>query len=323
MSDKVHSVSETLCRKSSRKHEKLIQLGLFTCALISVLTTAAIMLVLFMNSVWFPGENKAFFEYEEVHATEFATGTHWNPRLGDDGHFGILPLLNGTMIVALIAVLFSVPVGLCSAVYLSEYARPTERALLKPVLEVLAGIPTVIYGFFGLRFITPYVIRPLFEDLLGIPVGPYNVLSAGLVVGIMVTPMIASLSEDVIRSVPRSLREAGYALGATRFDVSARIVVPAALSGILAACLLAFARAIGETMAVTIAGGNQVTFSGNPLEPMRTMTAYMVAQSINADNNDPLQAKSVFAVGMALFAVTLLINLGSQWIMRRFREVYQ
>ncbi|MCA9063342.1 MAG: phosphate ABC transporter permease subunit PstC [Planctomycetaceae bacterium] len=316
-------VSSALCRSSGRRHEVLIRWGLFTCALISVMTTAGIVLVLFTNSIWSPGSSQAFFEFEEVSKTEFVTGTDWNPRMGGRGHFGILPLLNGTMIVAGIAVVFSVPIGLSSAVYLSEYARPRERALLKPILEILAGIPTVIYGFFGLRFITPYIIRPLFEDLLGFSVGPYNVLSAGLVVGIMVTPMIASLSEDVIRSVPRSLREAGYALGATRFDVSARIVVPAALSGILAACLLAFARAIGETMAVTIAGGNQVTFSGNPLEPMRTMTAYMVAQSINADNNDPIQAKSVFAVGMTLFIVTLLINLGSQWIMRRFREVYQ
>ncbi|MCA9037227.1 MAG: phosphate ABC transporter permease subunit PstC, partial [Planctomycetaceae bacterium] len=217
----------------------------------------------------------------------------------------------------------SVPVGLGAAVYLSEYAQPRERSFLKPALEILAGIPTVVYGFFALHFITPWVLQPFLKHVFGMEIGIFNVASAGIVVGIMVTPMIASLSEDVLRSVPRSLRESAYALGSTRFDVSMKVVVPAALSGILAAFLLAFSRAIGETMAVTIAGGHKIMFSLNPFEEVRTMTAFMVHQSFGDDSANSIQYKSIYAVGMALFVITLLINIISQMILRRFREVYQ
>jgi phosphate transport system permease protein len=305
----------------SRRHEQLIRGILFSCAALSVLTTACIIFVLLGNAVYAPGQKTAFFE--EVSVWEFLTDTHWKPADDSTARFGILPLLSGTLMVAVIASLISVPIGLGAAVYLSEYASPRERAIVKPVLEILAGIPTIVYGFFALHFITPWILQPFFRHVFGVEVGIFNILSAGIVVGIMVIPMIASLSEDVLRSVPRSLREAAYALGGTRFDVSMKVVVPAALSGILAAFLLAFSRAIGETMAVTIAGGHKVMATLNPLEEARTMTAFMVHQSFGDDSADSIQYMSIYAVGLALFVITLAINLVSQWILRRFREVYQ
>lgn len=308
------------CQRGSRRHEKLIQMILFVCAALSVLTTAAIILVLLSNAVYAPGSKTAFFE--RVSLWEFLTGLHWKPVDGDSGRFGILPLLSGTMLVAVIASLVSVPAGLGAAIYMSEYAAPREREILKPILEILAGIPSVVYGFFALKFITPWVLKPIF-GLVGIPLGTFNNLSAGIVVGIMVTPLIASLSEDVIRSVPRSLREAAYALGSTRFDVSTRVVVPAALSGILAAFLLAFSRAIGETMAVTIAGGQQPIATLNPLQGAQTMTGFMVHASTGDSAADSISRMSIYAVGITLFVITLTINVISGWILRRYREVYQ
>jgi phosphate transport system permease protein len=304
-----------------RRYEQFVKGTLFVCAAVSVLTTACIIFVLLGNAVYAPGEAKAFFE--EVSLWEFLTDTHWKPATDETARFGILPLLCGTLMVAIIASVISVPIGLGAAVYLSEYARPGERAMVKPILEVLAGIPTIVYGFFALHFITPWLLQPFFRNVLGIEVGIFNVLSAGIVVGIMVIPMVASLSEDVLRSVPGSLREAAYALGGTRFDVSMRVVVPAALSGILAAFLLAFSRAIGETMAVTIAGGHKVMTTINPLEEARTMTAFMVHQSFGDESADSIAYMSIYAVGLALFVITLSINLISQWILQRFREVYQ
>jgi phosphate transport system permease protein len=307
------------CQRVSRRHEKLIQAVLFICAALSVVTTAAIILVLLSNAVYAPGSKTAFFE--RVSLWEFLTGIHWKPVDGDAGRFGILPLLSGTMLVAVIASLVSVPAGLGAAIYMSEYAAPREREVLKPILEVLAGIPSVVYGFFALKFITPWVLKPVF-GLVGISLGTFNNLSAGIVVGIMVTPLIASLSEDVIRSVPRSLREAAYALGSTRFDVSTRVVVPAALSGILAAFLLAFSRAIGETMAVTIAGGQQPIATLNPLQGAQTMTGFMVHASTGDSAADSISRMSIYAVGITLFVITLTINVISGWILRRYREVY-
>ena len=291
------------------------------CAALSVLTTAAIILVLLGNAVYAPGEKTAFFE--RVSVWDFLTGTHWKPVDGESGRFGILPLLCGTMMVAVIASAVSLPAGLGAAIYLSEYAGPRERNYLKPLLEILAGIPSVVYGFFALKFVTPWILKPVLTGRFGIELGTFNVLSAGVVVGIMVTPVIASLSEDVIRSVPRTLREAAYALGSTRFDVSAKVVVPAALSGILAAFLLAFSRAIGETMAVTIAGGQQAMATLNPLRGAQTMTSFMVHASTGDSAADSISRVSIYAVGIALFAITLTINLISGWILRRFREVYQ
>ena len=303
-----------------RYHEKLIQSVLFLCAALSVLTTAAIIMVLLGNAVYAPGEKKAFFE--QVSLWQFLTGTHWKPVDGPAGRFGMIPLFSGTFMVALIASVVSVPLGLGAAIYMSEYAAPREREFLKPILEVLAGIPSVIYGFFALKFITPWILKPAL-GLFGLELGTFNTLSAGIVVGIMVTPLIASLSEDVIRSVPRSLREAAYALGSTRFDVSARVVVPAALSGILAAFLLAFSRAIGETMAVVIAGGQQPIATLNPLRGAQTMTSFMVHASTGDSAADSISRMSIYAIGIALFVITLTINLISGWILRRFREVYQ
>ena len=307
-------------RHISRRHEKLIQAALFLCAALSVLTTAAIILVLLTNAVYAPSVKMAFFE--RVSLWEFLTGMHWKPVDGDAGRFGIIPLLCGTLMVAVIASLVSVPAGLGAAIYMSEYAAPREREFLKPMLEILAGIPSVVYGFFALKFITPWILKPVFS-LFEMNLQIFNTLSAGIVVGIMVTPLIASLSEDVIRSVPRSLREAAYALGSTRFDVSVRVVVPAALSGILAAFLLAFSRAVGETMAVTIAGGQQAIATLNPLQGAQTMTGFMVHASTGDSAADSISRRSIYAVGITLFAITLTINVISGWILRRYREVYQ
>ncbi len=301
-----------------RIHEKLIHFVLLCCALASILTTVGIILVLLNDSVFSLGWGRAFFQ--QVSLRQFLFDTDWNPNTG---HFGILPLLSGTLMVAGIACCIGVPLGLGAAIYLSEYAAPRERTLIKPVLELLAGIPTVVFGYFGLAFVTPYLLQPLVQSVFGIEVSIYNVASAGIVVGFMITPTIASLGEDVLRSVPNSLREAAYALGATRLDVSARVVVPAALSGILAAILLAFARAVGETMAVTICSGNRVRLSANPFESMQTMTAFMVNQTFGEDSAGSIEFKSIYAVGLALFVITLTINLISQYILNRFREVYE
>ncbi|MEY3172978.1 MAG: Phosphate transport system permease protein PstC [Planctomycetota bacterium] len=276
-------------------------------------------MVLLGNAVYAPGSSAAFFE--RVSLLEFLTGSRWRPA-ESGGHYGILPLLSGTLMVAFIASLVSIPAGLGAAIYMSEYAHPRERQWIKPVLEILAGIPSVVFGFFALKFITPWVLRPVFS-LLGLDVAVFNSLSAGIVVGIMVTPLIASLSEDVIRSVPRSLREAAYALGSTRFDVSVRVVVPAALSGILASFLLAFSRAVGETMAVAIAAGSSPALALNPLRGAQTMTGFMVHASTGDSAADSISRMSMYAVGITLFAMTLIINLISNWILRRYREVYQ
>lgn len=307
-------------RRQHRRHETLIQWTLFLCAALSVLTTAAIILVLLSNAVYAPGEKTAFFE--KVSLWEFLTGTHWKPTDGPGGKYGIWPLLSGTFLVAFVASAVSIPAGLGAAIYMSEYAAPKEREWIKPVLELLAGIPSVVFGFFALKFITPVVLKPLFQ-FFGTDIAVFNSLSAGIVVGIMVTPLIASLSEDVIRSVPRSLREAAYALGSTRFDVSAKVVVPAALSGILASFLLAFSRAIGETMAVAIAAGGNPVFTLNPLRGAQTMTGFMVHASTGDSAADSISRMSMYAVGITLFVITLIINLFSGWILRKYREVYQ
>lgn len=306
----------------SRKRtvEKLIGFGLFLCATVSILTTVGIIAVLVNDSLYNFTGGEAFFQ--QVSLTQFFFDTQWLPD-NPEPRFGIWPLIFGTVAVAGIACSIGVPVGLASAIYLSEYAEPKERTYLKPVLELLAGVPTVVYGYFGLVFVTPYVLKPVFEAVLGIEVGIYNVASGGIVVGIMITPMVASLSEDVLRAVPRGLRDAGYALGGTQYDVSLKIVVPAALSGILASVLLAFARAIGETMAVTIACGSRRQMTFNVFDSMQTMTGYIVDSSFGEDDAQGLVVKSGFAVALTLFLMTLFINVISQYIMRRYREVYE
>lgn len=305
---------------TDKPHEKAVGFSLFGCALISVVTTLGIIFVLLNDSVFNVFGENAFFQ--RVPLRDFLTGSKWLPD-APTPLFGIWPLVCGTFVVSGIACVIGVPVGLCSAIYLSEYAGQRERSILKPVLELLAGVPTVVYGYFGLMFVTPYVLRPIFTGLFGIDVNIFNAASGGIVVGIMIIPMVASLSEDVLRAVPRNLRDASYALGGTELDVSLRVVVPAALSGILASVLLALSRAIGETMAVTIACGTMRQISFNPLESMQTMTSYIVAASFGEDDAGGIVVKSAFAVALALFLITLTVNVLSQIILRRYREVYE
>ena len=294
-------------RASRRWGERLIALLLFGCGIISVLTTVGIVVVLVTESAGF---------FREIPIAEFLTGTRWSPMYSEQ-HFGILPLLNGTLLIAAGSMLIALPVGLTSAIYLSEYASPKVRAAIKPILEILAGIPTVVYGYFALTFITP-LLRTVFPGT-----GIFNAASGAIVVGIMIIPMIASLSEDALNAVPLSLREAAYGLGATQFEVSTRVVVPAALSGIVASFILAISRAIGETMAVTLAAGATPKMTLNFLESIQTMTAYIVQVSLGETPHGTLEYRTIFAVGLVLFFITLAMNLLGQQFTRRFREVYE
>lgn len=294
-------------------YEFCVRTVLFGCALLSIATTLAIIGVLVSESV-------AFFR--EIPVREFFTETRWTPQY-QDRHFGVLPLVLGTAQITIISGLIGLPVGLLAAIYLSEYAAPATRNFLKPVLELLAGIPTVVYGYFALRFLTPNVIKPVFQDGLGLHVDGFNALSGGIVVAIMIMPMVCSLSEDVLRAVPQGLREAGYALGATKYDVSVKIVVPSALSGIFASFLLALARGVGETMAVSIAAGQQPVLTLNPLSQIETMTSFVVNVMKGDVEVGSILEKSIYAVALLLFLITLLMNMVSQIILRRYREVYQ
>lgn len=258
-------------------------------------------------------ETVAFFR--EVPLWSFLTDTQWTPLFADK-HFGILPLLCGTFLTSAVAIAVAMPVGIVSAVYLSEYASERVRRLVKPSLEILAGVPTVVYGYFALLFVTPLLQRFL-PGLAG-----FNALSPGIVMGIMIIPLISSLSEDAMYAVPQSLREAGYALGSSRLQVAFQVVVPAAFSGIAASFLLAVSRAIGETMIVTIAAGQQPRLTLNPLESVETMTAYIVQVSLGDTPTGTLEYKTIFAVGMALLLTTLGLNLVSQRLKERFREQY-
>lgn len=244
-------------------------------------------------------------------------GTRWSPLL-EPQSFGILPLVGGTSLVAAGALRVAVPIGLATAIFLSEYASPAFRNVAKPALEILAGVPTVVYGYFALMFVTPYLLKPLFPST-----ETFNAAAASIVVGIMIIPTISSLCDDAFRAVPRTLREAGYALSATKLEVSTRIVLPAALSGVVAAILPALARAIGETMAVTLAAGMMPNLTLNPLEGIQTMTAYIVQVSLGDTSAGGIEYQSIFAVGLTLFVITLLINLVAQRVLRRFRELYE
>ena len=277
------------------------------CTMMSVLTTAGIVFVLLFQALQFFGEVSFF---------EFITGTRWTP-LFQSKHFGVLALVSATFLTAVLSMVVALPLGLLSAIYLSEYAPETVRQIVKPVLEVLAGIPTVVYGYFALLFVTP-ILQSISEDIY-----VFNALSASIVMGVMILPMVASLSEDAMRAVPRSLREAAYGLGATRLEVSTRVVVPAALSGIVSAFILAISRAIGETMIVAIAAGQTPNFTLNPFVPIETMTAYIVQVSLGDTPSGTLEYKTIFAVAMLLFVITLVMNLLSQYVVRRFREEYE
>lgn len=258
-----------------------------------------------------------FFASPEVSIWEYVTGTKWSPLLGARKHFGIWPLICGTLLVTAVAMAVALPVGLITAVFLSEYAPRRLRSIVKPILEVLAGIPTVVYGFFALTIITPSL-----QFLYG-GFDAYNAGGAGIAVGIMCLPIVSSLSEDALAAVPRSLREAAYGVGASKFDVSLRVVVPAALSGVMASFLLATARAIGETMIVALAAGGLAQLTVNPTQPVQTMTAYMVQVFLGDASSFGPEYSSAYAVAATLFLLTLAITLISHRVLARFREVYQ
>ena len=292
-----------------KKHspETVVKALLFLCGIVSIFTTVGIVSVLIFEAALF---------FQEVSFFEFITSTKWTPLFASK-HFGIWPLLTGTMLTSIGAIIVALPLGLLSAIYLSEYAPDLVRQVVKPVLEILAGIPTVVYGFFALLFVTP-ILRGISDDI-----AVFNAMSASIVMGIMILPMVSSLSEDALRAVPRSLREGAYALGATKVEVALQVVVPAALSGIVAAFILAMSRAIGETMIVTVAAGQNPTFTLNPFVPIETMTAYIVQVSLGDTPTGTLEFKTIFAVGLSLFTLTLGMNLLSQFVVRKFREVYE
>lgn len=285
---------------------KVMPILLFLCASVSIMTTIGIVVTLLTETIQF---------FKTIPITDFLFGTKWSPLIPPKS-FGVLPLLTGTLMITVIACLVAVPIGLASAIYLSEYAPKKVRKVVKPILEVLAGVPTIVYGYFALSLITP-IIQSIFPSA-----GIFNALSAGIVVGIMIIPMVSSLSEDAMSSVPRSLRDGAYALGATRFEVALKIVVPAALSGIVASAVLAFSRAIGETMIVTLAAGSTPNMTMNPLDSIQTMTAYIVQVSLGDTPHGTVEYGSIFAVGMTLFVITFLLNILAQYVARRFREEY-
>lgn len=287
--------------------EQIILLALGGAALVSVFITVGIVFTLF-------GEGAAFFS--DVSIKEFLTGTDWSPR---EGEWGVLPLLSGSIMIALIAGLVAIPLGVGAAIYLSEYAPERVRRTVKPILEILAGMPTIVLGFFAIDTLTPAL-----RDIGLLAEGQnFSALSAGIVVGLLILPLISSLSEEAIRSVPRSLREGAFGLGATKPTVSLRIVVPAALSGIVASCVLGLSRAVGETMAVALAAGLTPNLTADPTGEMQTITSYIVQVVRGEAARGTTQYESIFAVGILLFIVTFIINLVAVAIVRRFRTVYQ
>jgi len=301
------TVASLQARRRRRWGEEGIRALLFVCAFVSVGTTAAIIWIL-VREAW------VFFQ--DVSPVAFFFGTRWTPLL-EPRSFGVLPLVCGTALVVVGAALVSLPLGLASGIFLSEYASDRTRGILKPVLEILAGIPTVVYGYFALTFITPILMRVFPETQV------FNAASAALVVGIMILPMVASLCDDAFRAVPQSLRDAGYALGATDYEVSTQVVLPGALSGVLASFVLALSRAIGETMAVTLAAGATPKLTLNPLESIQTMTAYIVQISLGDTPAGSIGYQTIFAVGILLFAITLGMNWLANRVLHRFREEYE
>ncbi len=301
-------LSAPALRASRRRYGEDVIKGLLAlCAFVSVATTVGIVVALLLPALDF---------FREVSVVDFLTGKDWSP-LFEPAHFGVLPLVSATLVVMIVAALVALPLGLGSAIYLSEYARPRARSILKPALEVLAGIPTVVFGFFALTFVTP-----LLRDL-GLEVEIFNALSAGLVMGVMLIPTVASLSEDAMVAVPRELRDGAYALGSSRLQVSTRIVVPAAVSGITASFVLAISRAVGETMIVLIACGQRPNLVFDARQGMETMTAFIGATGAGDIPTGSVEYKTIFAVGLMLFVMTLVMNLFAIRLVRRFREVYE
>jgi len=290
--------------------ERIIEGALFASAVLGVVTTAGIILVLAFQTFEF---------FLEVSPVEFFTGTKWSGAI-QPYVFGIWPLVSGTFLVAGIAMLVAVPLGLLAAILLADYASPRARNVVKPVLETIAGIPTIVFGFFAVNFLAPQLLQPLLGKS---NIGTFSALSGGIVVGLLVTPLIASISEDAMRAVPRGMREGAFAMGATKFEVVRKVVLPAAVSGIMASIILAMSRAVGETMAVSLAVGNKPKLSLDPREGIATMTSFIVRIAQGDVQHGSTDFNSLFAVAGVLFVMTLTMNIAAQWIVRRYRQVYQ
>lgn len=291
----------------TKTNEKIIEKALAACALLTILTTVGIILVLLVEAVNF---------FSEVSIVEFLTGTEWTP-LFTNKSYGILPLIAGTMLTSFIAIGVALPIGLTIAVYLNEYAPQRFRKIVKPLLEILAVVPTVVYGFFALMIVTPF-LKNFIPDLAG-----FNALSPGIVMGIMIIPFVSSLSEDALSSVPDSLRQAAFGMGSTRFQTAFKVMVPAASSGIIVSAILAISRAIGETMIVAIAAGHQPRFTFDPTIPIETITAYIVQVSMGDVPYGTTAYRTIFAAGITLFVFTFILNNISYWIRSKYREKYE
>ena len=288
--------------------ERIIEALLFAAASLGVVTTIGIIVLLAYQTIQF---------FAIVNPLDFLTGTVWSASI-QPYRFGVLALVSGTLLVATIAMVIGTPLGLLSAILLSEYSSNRVRNVVKPVLETIAGIPTIVLGFFAINFLSPDVLKPIFGDDIGI----FSALAGGIVVGILITPLIASISEDAMRAVPRGLREGAYAMGATKFEVVRKVVLPAAVSGVMASIVLAMSRAVGETMAVVLAVGTRPQLTFNPLESVQTMTAFIVQITQGETSQGSVQFLSLFAVAMVLFVITFALNLASAWIVRRYRTAY-
>ena len=300
-------VSDRLSRKAMRHvSERVIEALLFAAAAVSVLTTIGIVYVLVSESVQF---------FQQVSIVDFLTDTQWTP-LFDDAHFGIMVLVSGTLVSSIVALALAIPMGTIIAIYLSEFANGKVREVAKPVLELLGGIPTIVFGYFALLMVTP-LLQKIFPELPG-----FSLLSAGLVMGIMIVPYIASLSEDAMRAVPMSLREGSYALGSTRLHTALHVVVPAAFSGLAASYILAISRAVGETMILAVAAGMQPNLTWNPMEPAATITSFIVQVALGDLPHGSIGYQTIFAAGLTLILITLAFNILGQWLRRRFRENY-
>jgi len=287
-------------------HERFIEAFLFLSAILSIAIMLAIIVMLIKESIVF---------FQHVSIWEFITDNQWTP-LFDDAHYGIMPLVSGTIVSSSIALLVALPLGTIIAIYLSEFAPFTVREMAKPFLELLGGVPTVVYGYFALLFVTP-ILQTIFPELPG-----FNLLSAGLVMGIMIIPYVSSMTEDAMRAVPMNLREGSYAMGATRFQTAIRVVMPAAFSGIAAAYILGISRAVGETMVVAIAAGMQPNLTWNPMEPAATITAYIVQVSLGDLPHGSIGYQTIFAAGLTLLLITLVFNIIGHILRKRYREIY-
>lgn len=291
----------------SKVLNKIAEVALLLSATLSVFVTIGIIVVLLFETIEF---------FKEVSIIEFLTDKQWTP-LFENKHFGILPLLNATILTSLIAMIVSISFGLTIAVYISEYVKPEKRIILKPVMEILAVVPTVVYGYFALLFVTP-ILKKIFPDI-----STFNALSPGIVMGIMIIPIVATMSDDAMQAVPKWLREGGYALGANKFQVTTGVVIPSALSGIMASFILGVSRAIGETMIVAIAAGQMPNLTFNILEPMETITAYIVQVSLGDTPTGSIEFKTIFAAGMTLFILTFILNIISYFLKSKYRERYK